>query len=223
MPKECYYQRETTHSERNCPIVKRVRPRNKRIPTYPPVSEIKRYTNISVNNGYTVTLDNSNLVKERKSNKDNSCLTFGSQKEIEINDYTKNGNKRIVNSSKKQDIDRNVTKDMFLSGYSENDPTSGFPLTFNPRLAANMRHREKVDLWIQMVPVLQIETNTLESYCYKEQFSLYWEEFGFDESTSNEFERDKSLVIDKDYQLFLQEQKYGLLVRKMYILEERYS
>ncbi|CAL9736722.1 hypothetical protein MOSE0_K06150 [Monosporozyma servazzii] len=227
MSSEYYFQRDKNYSEKNCPIVKRVAPRNKKIPTFPPETGLRRYTTANVSNGYIKSVDKSNLYNGNKRDESSEKFRFSSPKDKKYTYYPNNDIKNMLNSIKdhvEPEIPKITTTSRFLADFTRDIPPSGIPVNFNPRLVANMRHKEKVNLWIQMVPVLQIENPFLRSDCYQEHFSLYWEEFefegGFNEESYIKAESDVIPVIDKDYQLFIQEQKYGLLVRKLYTLEE---
>ncbi|QLG72988.1 hypothetical protein HG535_0E00720 [Zygotorulaspora mrakii] len=89
-----------------------------------------------------------------------------------------------------------------------------FPTFFNPRTATNMPHKEKVNSWIENIPVYEIEEGLWESECYDMEYSLNWEE---DEFENPEFYRTSTISYAmNDEVLFLQAKKFETLVRKLY-------
>lgn len=90
-----------------------------------------------------------------------------------------------------------------------------FPAFFNPRTASNMPHKEKVNNWIENIPVFEIESGLWESNCYDSNYSLNWEENEFDEPVRI----NNISFITQDELLFLQGKKFETLVRKMYKAE----
>lgn len=227
MSSQYYFQRDKNYSERNYPMLKRVTPKNKKSPTFPPETGLRRYTTANVSNNHVIGMDKPNSYIRKKRDEPTGKFRICPPDIKNYSNYPNNDIKKMLNVIKDRnepDIQSTTTAPIFLSDYTRDISPLGIPVNFNPRLVANMRHKEKVNLWINMVPVLQIESPSLISDCYKEHFSLYWEEFefdgGFTEESFSKAENDFSPVIDKDYQLFIQEEKYGLLVRKLYTLEE---
>lgn len=87
-----------------------------------------------------------------------------------------------------------------------------FPAFFNPRTASNMPHKEKVNNWIENIPIFEIEGGTWESNCYDSNYSMNWEENEFDDASK----MSNISFITHDELLFLQGKKFESLVRKLY-------
>ncbi|CCH59604.1 hypothetical protein TBLA_0B07880 [Henningerozyma blattae CBS 6284] len=114
--------------------------------------------------------------------------------------------------------DRNrIILDNFHINDRYNDSTASnvfsIPNGFNPRLARNMAANEKVDKWINKIPIIISKRGDITPNCFEPSFSFNWEEFDFDNETGeNNFESIDDL-------LFLQNKKVDALVRKMYMRE----
>lgn len=87
-----------------------------------------------------------------------------------------------------------------------------FPSFFNPRTASNMPHKEKVNNWIENIPVFEVENGTWKSECYESDYSMNWEESEFDEAAKG----DTISFVTHDELLYLQAKKFESLVRKFY-------
>lgn len=92
-----------------------------------------------------------------------------------------------------------------------------FPSFFNPRTASNMPHKEKVNNWIENIPVFEVENGLWETECYDTNYSIDWEEHEFDCRSFNE--TNKISFVTHDELLFLQAKKFETVVRKLYKLE----
>lgn len=89
-----------------------------------------------------------------------------------------------------------------------------FPTFFNPRTASNMPHREKVNSWIENIPVYEIEEGLWESECYDMEYSMEWEEDEFE--SPDVYGTSTISYATNDEILFLQARKFETLVRKSY-------
>lgn len=87
-----------------------------------------------------------------------------------------------------------------------------FPAFFNPRTASNMPHKEKVNNWIENIPIFEIESGQWKSNCYDSNYSMNWEENDFDDPAKI----NNISFITHDELLFLQGKKFESLVRKLY-------
>lgn len=129
---------------------------------------------------------------------------------------------------------QNYTYHPSYSGYSyleytyndngNNNPTTQsktcFPSYFNPRTASNMPHKEKVNNWIENIPIFELEDGIFETDCYNIDYSMDWEEQEFESSLHNyNNNHNKSSFATLDDILQLQSKKLDTLVRKMYTLE----
>lgn len=93
-----------------------------------------------------------------------------------------------------------------------------FPSFFNPRTAQNMPHSEKVNNWIESIPIFEIDGERWKSDCYDCNFPLNWEEEEFDDPFLAE--NNKISFASHDELLFLQAKKFETAIRKLYRLEE---
>lgn len=91
-----------------------------------------------------------------------------------------------------------------------------FPAFFNPRTASNMPHKEKVNNWIENIPIYEIEGGIWESKCYDNNYSMNWEENEFDNPTKT----NSISYVTHDELLYLQARKFESLVRKLYKSED---
>lgn len=106
--------------------------------------------------------------------------------------------------------------------YEKSKHHYGLPSSLNPRRQRNMDPLEKVERWIEAVPIFQLENGGLVSGCFKDHMSLEWEENEFERGFQNSrtaFEADTSM--DRDLLRYWQEQKFDVIVRKQYYLEKR--
>lgn len=95
---------------------------------------------------------------------------------------------------------------------SSNYHGHSFPPFFNPRTASNMPHKEKVNNWIENIPVFEVESGVWTSNCYDSNYSINWEEIEFDNPP-----KDNSLsFVTHDELLYLQAKKFESLVRRFY-------
>ncbi|QLQ77824.1 hypothetical protein HG537_0A00710 [Torulaspora globosa] len=90
--------------------------------------------------------------------------------------------------------------------------TQSFPSFFNPRTATNMPHKEKVNNWIENIPIFEIENGVWKSDCYDTNYSINWEETEFDDAVKAE----TISFVTNDELLYLQAKKFDSLVRKFY-------
>lgn len=90
-----------------------------------------------------------------------------------------------------------------------------FPPYFNPRAASNMSHKEKVNNWIEKVPIFETEEDIWESECYESELPMNWEEKEFDQPSSYFINNTISLATS-DELLYHQGKKIDSLVRAMY-------
>lgn len=90
-----------------------------------------------------------------------------------------------------------------------------FPSFFNPRTASNMPHKEKVNNWIENIPIFELENGIWKSECYDSNYSINWEETEFDDAVK----ADTISFVTHDELLYLQAKKFDSLVRKSYGLE----
>ncbi|QLL30257.1 hypothetical protein HG536_0A00740 [Torulaspora globosa] len=87
-----------------------------------------------------------------------------------------------------------------------------FPSFFNPRTASNMPHKEKVNNWIENIPIFEVENGIWRSDCYDTNYSVNWEESEFDDAAK----ADTISFVTHDELLYLQAKKFDSLVRKSY-------
>lgn len=114
----------------------------------------------------------------------------------------------------------NTSKLVFNSaGFNNCSPHSpvpivtGFPSYFNPRQAKNMPHSEKVERWMENLPIYFEES---EQVAHTECFSItddseFWEEDEFD----NEYEHTTALTNSVEI-IFLQQRRITALINKLY-------
>lgn len=93
-----------------------------------------------------------------------------------------------------------------------------FPSYFNPRTATNMPHGEKVNKWIENVPVFNVSGDLWESDCYSINDNVDWEEEEFDFGLAHKHEHFSFSLATADEVLYLQAKRVDTLVRKMYAL-----
>ncbi|AQZ12222.1 PFS1 (YHR185C) [Zygosaccharomyces parabailii] len=93
-----------------------------------------------------------------------------------------------------------------------------FPSFFNPRTAQNMPHGEKVNNWIESIPVFEVDEESWKSECYDSNFPLDWEEEEFDAPLLAESNRISFATHDE--LLFLQAKKFETAIRRLYRLEK---
>lgn len=104
---------------------------------------------------------------------------------------------------------------------NKNQPLQTFPSFFNPRTAHNMPHMEKVNNWIENIPVFQIDEQNWKSECYDSSFPIDWEEEEFEDPLLAE--NNKISFATHDELLFLQAKKLETAIRKLYRLENEPS
>ncbi|CCK70020.1 Pfs1p KNAG_0D02710 [Huiozyma naganishii CBS 8797] len=94
----------------------------------------------------------------------------------------------------------------------------GIPHHFNPRTARSMSHNEKVNLWIDRIPLWKPDGMPWHNRCFSVDYSLDWDEVEFDKDVL-----DESFVIsttDNEELVYLQSKKIDCLTRRMYNMEE---
>lgn len=99
--------------------------------------------------------------------------------------------------------------------------TQTFPSFFNPRTAHNMPHMEKVNNWIESIPIFEIDNENWKSECYDSNFPIDWEEEEFEDPLLAE--NNKISFATHDELLFLQAKKFETAIRKLYKLENETS
>ncbi|CAR27840.1 ZYRO0D07810p [Zygosaccharomyces rouxii] len=104
---------------------------------------------------------------------------------------------------------------------SKDQSSQTFPSFFNPRTAHNMPHMEKVNSWIENIPVFQIDEQNWKSECYDSSFAIDWEEEEFEDPLLAE--SNKISFATHDELLFLQAKKFETAIRKLYRLENEPS
>ena len=90
---------------------------------------------------------------------------------------------------------------------------SGFPSYFNPRQARNMPHSEKVERWMENLPVFFEESTQLtHTDCFNAaEDSDFWEEDEFDNGM------DDSIVLTNSVEIiFLQQRRITSLINRLY-------
>ncbi|CCD24011.1 Pfs1p NDAI_0C03510 [Naumovozyma dairenensis CBS 421] len=93
-----------------------------------------------------------------------------------------------------------------------------FPPWFNPRIVQNMSHKEKVNKWIEDIPIFEGGNGAWLSNCFDYDYSLDWEEEEF-ENFCKKSGVQISLVSQEDL-LQLQSRKLDVLVRAFYEQEK---
>lgn len=161
-------------------------------------------------------------VNSKKTNTSKKCVI--DQYELICDSFGIRNIKSVANNGRIGRKRNNLEEDYHHRGRAKEEHISGIPSTFDSRFTSSMNHKEKVNLWIEMVPISQLNNGEITSLCYTGQSSLYWDEFEFDNGSNIEnldyVGMDMDSIFDKDHQLFIQEQKYDTLVRKIYTLED---
>lgn len=142
-----------------------------------------------------------------------------------LQEYSYKNNLTVNNSV----ANNNNLKDKSLNHY----PSTGqcFPSFFNPRTASNMPHKEKVNNWIENIPIFEVEEGMWESECYNTEYNLNWEEEEFDcqaldfekrrfQNQTTKTNKNPYANATNDELLQLQAKKLDTLVRKLYLLEK---
>lgn len=88
-----------------------------------------------------------------------------------------------------------------------------FPPYFNPRAASNMPHGEKVQQWMEELPILWDNENYFKHDCYSVDLDTDWEEDEFDVPSSFVVPRN---LFTTDEILQFQLKRVTTLVRKLY-------
>ncbi|AMD19858.1 HCL293Cp [Eremothecium sinecaudum] len=101
--------------------------------------------------------------------------------------------------------------------YSPYDlPQSSFPAYFNPRAALNMPHREKVNQWIENVPIHIVNEEYLTHDCYSIDEYMNWEEDEFDMSLFQRGENTQINMATVDELLQFQLKRITSMVLRLY-------
>ncbi|SCU79620.1 LADA_0B01992g1_1 [Lachancea dasiensis] len=145
--------------------------------------------------------------------------TLMNHKANDSNDKSNNGLDRpskmtsgLVNRARQESTDNRVDHrftDFEQFGFQT------FPSYFNPRAATNMPHQEKVNKWIENVPVINLGDGNWRSDCFNVDNELDWEEREFDLA----YHECMSLSLTTaDEVLHLQAKRLDTLVRRIYDL-----
>lgn len=95
------------------------------------------------------------------------------------------------------------------------------PSFFDPRGTNDMEYKEKVNCWIDSIPIYEVQENIWSNECYSNEYSLNWEEIEFDRKSDQFLSRDKTVSLtNSDELLYLQSKKIDCLVRKIYNIED---
>ncbi|CCF56458.1 hypothetical protein KAFR_0B01590 [Kazachstania africana CBS 2517] len=107
-----------------------------------------------------------------------------------------------------------------LNAEAESDSCIGesFPVYFDPRSAANMSHKEKVNNWIDNIPIYEIDEDIWGDDCFTVDYSVNWDEQDFD--NHQKYSNNVISNITSDEVLFMQSKKIDSLVRRMYYIEQ---
>lgn len=105
-----------------------------------------------------------------------------------------------------------------LNNTSEYASSCSFPSFFNPRTARNMGHKEKVNNWLENIPVITTSEGQILVDCFACDFSLNWEEEEFDDPLLFQ-DHDLSMAHQDDI-LYLNTRKFDALVRSHYELQK---
>ena len=99
------------------------------------------------------------------------------------------------------------------SSHSPLPVVSGFPSYFNPRLAKNMPHNEKVERWMENLPIYFEESGQMaHTDCFSvTEDTEYWEENEFDDGLEQPIVLTNSVEI-----VFLQQRRITTLIKKLY-------
>ncbi|AAS53503.1 AFR132Cp [Eremothecium gossypii ATCC 10895] len=95
-------------------------------------------------------------------------------------------------------------------------PQSSFPAYFNPRAALNMPHREKVNQWIENVPIHIVHEEYLTHDCYSIDEYMNWEEDEFDMSLFQRGEKTQINMATVDELLQFQLKRITSMVLRLY-------
>ncbi|CAI4064132.1 Pfs1p SKDI_08G2300 [Saccharomyces kudriavzevii IFO 1802] len=97
------------------------------------------------------------------------------------------------------------------------------PTHFNPRTTQNMPCSEKVETWLERLPIFVGFDGYLFTNCFDYEYMLDWEEteFTFEKTTCMETDYSRALT-DTDI-IHIQEKKIETLIRNQYLKEYEFS